>query len=67
METVGFYLVLCLVVAVGAWQAVCVAVWLWDKVRKPEPVEAGKPDAVQRSLECIARDMEQREKKGKSA
>lgn len=61
------YMMILFVAAMAIWQAVCVMVWIWDKLRKPEPEKAPEPDAIQRSLDCIARDMERREENGKSA
>lgn len=61
------YMMILFVAAMAIWQAVCVAVWVWDKLRKPEPEKVPEPDAIQRSLDCIARDMERREENGKSA
>lgn len=68
MEILVAYGFMVLLAAVAVWQAVCVVVWLWDKVRKPvERTEAPEPDAVQRGLERIVQDMERREENGKSA
>lgn len=61
------YMMILFVAAVGIWQAVCVVVWIWDKVRRPEPEKAPEPDAIQRSLECIARDAERQKGNRKSA
>lgn len=61
------YMTMLFVAAMAIWQAVALAAWIWGKVRRPEPEKMPPPNAIQRSLDCIARDMESREENGKSA